>query len=362
MPSSILTYRYRIKDATSGKHLQRMAWAVNTVWNYLNEVSMLALRRDKHWLSAFELINLCAGAGAELGLHSDTISEICREYVAKRVASKRRRLKWRSRKHALGWIPFKTRFLKIADDSIRYLKRRFRFWRSRRLQGRPTTGSFTQDARGRWYVNIQCEVEDPGVPQGAAEIGIDLGVVNQIACSDQTEPTSRANLTRVDSEPLAKAQRAHKTKRVKALHAKIANCRKDWAHKHTTAIVQRAKLIAVGNVSSAKLAKTPLAKSVYDAGWGHIRTCLEYKAKRLGVVYREVNERYSSVTCSVCGQRTGPSGLRALGVRVWQCSCCGSVHNRDINSAHVILRLGRQALERNPSTEVEGGRQFRQAR
>jgi putative transposase len=77
----------------------------------------------------------------------------------------------------------------------------------------------------------------------------------------------------------------------------------------TTAIVQRARLIAVGNVSSQKLAKTSMAKSVYDAGWGQLRTCLEYKAKRLGVTYREVNEAYSSVTCADYGIRSGPRGL-----------------------------------------------------
>ena len=66
MPSSMLTFRYRVKDATSGKHLTRIAWAVNDVWNYCNEVSLLAWRREKRFLSAFELINLTAGAGHEL--------------------------------------------------------------------------------------------------------------------------------------------------------------------------------------------------------------------------------------------------------------------------------------------------------
>lgn len=177
---------------------------------------MLALRRDCRWLTAFDLINLCAGASATLGLHSDTISEVCREYVAKRDAGHKRRLKWRSRKHSLGWIPLKTRFLKIEGDSIKYLKRPFRFWLSRPLDGTPKTGSFTQDARGRWYVNFQCEVEDSGVPLGDTEIGIDLVSTNQLWCSDMGEPYSRENLTRKHGDALALAQRAHKKKRLGA--------------------------------------------------------------------------------------------------------------------------------------------------
>jgi putative transposase len=347
MPSSLLTYRYRIKDSTSGKHLVRLGYAVNQVWNFCNEVSMLALRRDSKWLSAIDLINLCAGASTELGLHSDTISEICREYVTRRIQCKKRRLKWRSRKHSLGWIPFKARFLTIEDDSIKYLKRRFRFWLSRPIEGIIKTGSFTQDARGRWYVNFQCEVLQYG-PCGPQEIGIDLGLQDQIACTHLPEPLSRANLTRAYAEPLAKAQRAHKGKRVKALHAKIRNARLDWTHKATTAIVNVARLISVGNVSSPKMAKTPFAKSTYDASWGITRALLRYKANGLGVPYVEVSEYRSSCTCWVCDALTGPSGLRQLGVRVWTCSKCGTRHQRDINSAHIHLRRGRATLSGIP--------------
>ena len=41
--TSFMTYRYRIKDATTGKHLERLANAVNYVWNYCNEISLEAL-------------------------------------------------------------------------------------------------------------------------------------------------------------------------------------------------------------------------------------------------------------------------------------------------------------------------------
>ena len=81
---------------------------------------------------------------------------------------------------------------------------------------------------------------------------------------------------------------------------KIANSRKDWTHKLSTAIVLRAILIVVGNVSSAKLVKTRFAKSVYDASWSDFKAQLVYKAMRLGVRYVEVNEAFSSVTCSAC--------------------------------------------------------------
>jgi putative transposase len=343
MPSSMLTYRYRVKDSTTGKHLQQMAWAVNRVWNYCNETSLLVWRREKRFVSAFELINLCAGAGYELGLHTDTISEVCNEYVKKRRQFHRIRLHWRSKKRSLGWVPFKGRALKLGMGIVTLKGKRFRFWQSRPIEGVIKTGSFAQDARGHWYINLQCEVDAPAPGQGTAKIGIDLGLKDHATCSDGVK-YSRANLTREHEDALAMAQRAHKKKRVTAIHAAIANRRKDWAHKTSTAIVERCRLIVVGNVSASKLAKTRMAKSVLDAGWSMLRTMLAYKALRLGIHYCEVNESGSTVTCADCGTRCGPSGLSHLGVREWCCSVCGVDHDRDINAAHNILRVGRHTL------------------
>ncbi|AQG81325.1 RNA-guided endonuclease InsQ/TnpB family protein [Spirosoma montaniterrae] len=136
------------------------------------------------------------------------------------------------------------------------------------------------------------------------------------------------------------AQRAGKKRRVTAIHAKIRNKRKDWNHKTTTRLVREYDRIVVGNVSSSKLRKTRLAKSVSDAGWADLKQMLRYKAISLGIEYREVKENFSTVTCSDCFAKSGPSGLSGLGVRDWVCTCCGSVHDRDVNAARNILRIG----------------------
>jgi transposase len=338
---STLTYKYRIKDSQHRNYLTRIAWATHTVWNFCNEVSLLAWRRDRKWLTGYDLANLCAGAGQDLGLHSDTINEICLQYAKARKQSRKRRLKWRSRKHSLGWIPFKVRAIKLVEDAVIYLGRVFRLWLSRPVEGQVKTGSFVQDARGRWYVCLQCDVPDIAQLQLALNpIGIDLGLTTQITCSDGVT-YSRENLTRQYEDDLAMAQRAGKKKRVKAIHAKIQNVRNDWTHKVTTAIVRRSPFLYVGDVSSTKLAITRFAKSTYDAGWGITRAQLTYKASRLAGFCAPTRESFSSITCSACLKRSGPSGLRALGVRKWTCRACGILHDRDINAAHNILRAGR---------------------
>ena len=267
----------------------------------------------------------------------------CTEYVTRRRQFHKIKLKWRSRKRSLGWIPFKAAYIRLNNDTVTYCGHRCRLWLSRPVVGTVKTGSFTHDARGRWYINLQCDVPDAVEPVGQLDIGIDLGLTNQIACSDGVM-YSRENLTRAHEETLAMAQRAGKKTRVQALQAKIANTRADWTHKATTAIARRAKRIVIGDVSSTKLIKTPFAKSTYDAAWGIVRSQLHYKAIRLAGSCVAGRETFSSVTCSDCGARTGPSGLRTLGVREWCCSACGVVHHRDVNAARNILRAGHRTL------------------
>jgi IS605 OrfB family transposase len=95
--------------------------------------------------------------------------------------------------------------------------------------------------------------------------------------------------------------------------------------------------IVVGDVSSPKLAKTRMAKSVLDSGWGMLKTQLQYKGQQAGSSVQVVSESHSTRTCSSCGALTGPAGLDRLVVRQWMCTACGDTHDRDVNAARNIL-------------------------
>lgn len=313
-----------------------MGSCVNFVWNYCNETSYKAIKYDSKFLTSFDLNNLMAGSSKEIPLHSHTFQSISREFVKARKQFKKIKLQWRSRKRSLGWIPFKASAIRIQGSEVVYNKQRFKFWKSRDIEGKIKEGSFNQDARGRWYVNFQCEVSEEK-PKGCEEIGIDLGFKSQINCSNGLQ-FSRENLTRGYEAKLGKAQRAGKKKQVKNIHAKIKNKRKDWNHKTTTKIAESSKTIIVGDLKLSP--KMKFAKSIYDSSFYEIKTMLRYKSVRRGIVYKEINENFSTVTCSTCLSRTGPSGLSALGVREWICSNCNTRHDRDVNAAKNIFRMG----------------------
>jgi putative transposase len=146
-------------------------------------------------------------------------------------------------------------------------------------------------------------------------------------------------------QKLAVAQRARSKKRVRAIHKKIRNCRRDHHHKATARIARENSFIAVGDVNSAKLARTRMAKSVLDAGWSEFRNMLDYKARRHRAHFEIVNESFTTQTCSCCGgiPDSSPKGMGALGMREWICSECGARHDRDVNSAKNILVLALSA-------------------
>jgi len=179
------------------------------------------------------------------------------------------------------------------------------------------------------------------MPTGQDKIGVDLGLKDTATCSDGTKLEAGRFYRDMESK-LAVAQRAGKKKRVRNIHAKIANRRKDALHKFSRHLVNRAGEIYVGNVKSSSMVKTKMTKSVLDAGWAMLKTMLEYKCDNACIVFKEVNEAYTTQICSCCGciSDSSPKGRAGLRIREWTCSECGVTHDRDINAAKNILAVG----------------------
>jgi transposase len=354
METLFITYRFRIKGASARRRLNKFAILVNQVWNYCNATSFHAIRDHSKWLSQVSLDGLLAGTSQLLGLHSQTVQAISKEYVTRRVQFRKRKLRWRvshGSRRSLGWIPFKASGIRIDGNEAIYFKQRFRFWNSwegskpnqRKFEGKIKSGSFSQDAKGDWYLNLTCEVGTLETAHEVEEVGIDLGLKDTAILSDGTRIENRRFLRKLE-EKLARSQKFHKKRRVRAIHRKIANRRKDYFHKETTKIAKKYQDIFVGNVSGKFLQKTH-GKSSTDASTGFVRDLLEYKAIRHQGRFYEVSEFSSTITCSSCLKKTGPSGLSGLDVRGWTCSECRSEHDRDINAAKNILRFGRESLK-----------------
>jgi len=341
------TLHLRVKDKHA-KTLCVQAREVNFVWNFINELSEKHTRRTGKFFSAYDLNKYTTGSGKEgLSIHSQSVQAINEEYVTRRKQFRKLRLSWRKSggsRRSLGWIPIKKSAITYRSGQLHYQGQAISLWDSYGLADYDLgSGSFSEDSRGRWYFNTTVKVEKK--PNTATKsIGIDLGLKECAVASDGQRLVGR-NYRKLESK-LGMAQRANKKSLVKALHAKIKNRRKDELHKFSTMLTQHYGAIFVGNVSSSKLIKTKMAKSTLDAGWPSLKTMLEYKSDCASVMYEEVNESYTTQTCSSCGQKppSSPKGRAGLGIREWVCSDCKTDHNRDVNAAKNILARGHSRL------------------
>jgi putative transposase len=341
--------RLRLKDKHA-KVFGALAREVNLVWNYCNELQVTMFNRERRFLSGYEFARFTRGATKEgLHLHSQTVQAIAEEYARRRKQCKKVRLRWRKSagsRRSLGWVPFKATAIQAAHGQIRFAGRWLSLWDSYGLQGyRIRAGCFCEDARGRWYLNacVAVPVARRTERSEQREVGLDLGLKDLVTTS-AGEKLAAPRFYRGLEAKLALAQRARKKSRLCAIHAKIANRRKDSLHQFSTHLVREHDAIFVGNVDASALAKTPHAKSVLDAGWSAFRTMLRYKCAFAGVRFAEVDEAFSTRTCSACCARSGPQGIAGLGIRAWTCGECGAVHDRDVNAAKNILAAGRRRL------------------
>lgn len=333
--SMVLTFRYRVKNP---RGLREMSRAVNLVWNYCGEIQNMARKHNRRWPSKFDLHKLTGGAALGLGVHSKSVRGAVDGFVKARDQC-RHRPQWRKSggsRRSLGWVPFKDAHgFQMRNGVVTVLGTDYQLWYHRPIQGRQLCGNFAEDARGRWFFNVQCEVETD-TAHGVGEVALDLGLKALATTSDGDVIENPRHFAAREKE-LATAQRSGRKTRAKVIHAKIAASRKHGLHNVSAALIRKYETIVVGNVT------LPAGKSTLDAGWSMLRSMLRYKAMRHGATYLEVSERLSTQTCSQCGSLGGPKGLEGLGVRSWECVSCGAFHDRDVNAARNILRSGQSA-------------------
>jgi putative transposase len=227
----------------------------------------------------------------------------------------------------------------------------------RPLEGVTKSATFKCEACGHWYVSLV--VEQTIAPKVArpvqTHIGIDVGLTS-LAVLSNGETIENPRWYRVQSRKLRRAQQALSRKvrgsrnrgkarvRVARLHQKIRNQRNDFLHKLSTELIRHHDLLSIEDLNVRGLARSKLAASVLDAGWGRFRAMLAYKAEWQNKHLITVGRFFpSSKRCGACG-RVNVNLTRAD--REWTC-LCGVHHDRDLNAARNIDREGLRLFEQN---------------
>jgi len=232
---------------------------------------------------------------------------------------------------------------------------------SRPFEGKIKTVTISMTPTGKYFASILVDNERklPGKPRVDENLtlGIDLGLKDfAITSSGLKIPAPRLLRQKIDRLNVLQRRASHHHKgsgkrkkanlRVAIQHELIVNQRNhylDFLHKLSTHLVceNQATTLVVENLAVKNMVKNHhLALSISDAGWGEFVRQLEYKCDWYGKNLIRI-DRFSpsSKTCSGCGHVLDELDLS---VRVWSCPGCSEIHDRDINAAKNIRKMGLQ--------------------
>jgi putative transposase len=221
----------------------------------------------------------------------------------------------------------------------------------RELCGTPKTVTIRRQS-GKWYACFSCECAVEPLPAIETAVGIDVGLTS-FATLSTGKKIDNPRFFRKDEHELAKVQRklsqetkgtperARRRKVVGRVHERIANHRRDFAHKLSRRLINEFGLVAFEELNLKNMLQNAnLSKSIADAAWNQLVQYTTYKAESAGRRVALVDPRNTSQRCSKCGSIV----QKNLAVRVHHCPVCGLIMDRDENAAINILALGLQCV------------------
>lgn len=181
-------------------------------------------------------------------------------------------------------------------------------------------------------------------------VGIDMGVKNLCILDNGTKYDNpkyyNKNLERLATLQHRLSLKTKSSKnyekvrlQIAKLNKKIANMRLDYLHKTTTEIVDKYDTICLETLNVKGMQKNHcLAQTIGDTSLGMFNEMISYKANWNGKNVIHIGRfEPSSKTCNKCGYVNKDL---TLGDREWICPICGEHHDRDINAAINIKKIG----------------------
>lgn len=237
-----------------------------------------------------------------------------------------------------------------ASNSITIRKQRYRYAKSREIEGKIKTITVKRDALGDIYLYFVCETsENEVLARTGKNVGFDFGLKTFLTASDGKDIKAplffrqNANAIKMASRNLSrKAKGSNNRKKAKIvlarLHKKVANQRDNFHWQTVSKLVGEYALICIEDLNLKAMQKR-FGRKISDLGFADFVSKLKYKAHRAGASVVEVDRFFpSSQLCSDCGYRN--TETKNLTIRKWTCPKCGNIHNRDRNASINIEREG----------------------
>lgn len=227
--------------------------------------------------------------------------------------------------------------------------------------------------RGRWVVCVTGVAAEfhhqrrSTTQRPAGRVGVDLGVKTLAVVADEhgrqlqawegvkALQHAQARLKLANQAYSRTKRNSHGQKkaarRLGKMHARVAHLRRNLLHQITRELARGYSSVTIEDLNAAgMLANRKLARVVSDAAFGEFRRQLTYKAAWYGTELVVADRWFaSSKTCSGCGTLHAELTLT---VRVYDCSACGLVLDRDVNAAINLARYTAPPSKTSPPQTV----------
>lgn len=246
-----------------------------------------------------------------------------------------------------------TGYKYTGDNTITIRKQKYKFHKSREIEGKIKTITVKRDALGDIYIYFVCEQEQNQVMARAGKsVGFDFGLKQFLTASDEQDVQSplflkqnREAISKANKNLSRKKKGSSNRKRARLvlarLHKKVTNQRKDFHFKLAHCIAGEYATICIEDLDMNTIQKL-WGKKSSDLGFSDFVKILEYQTRKTGSQVIKIPRFYpSSKTCSACGHVLDELPLK---IRNWTCPDCGATHDRDRNAAVNIHRVGASTL------------------
>ena len=358
------TYCFKLYNAKKNKKLHRQINAAGLIYNHCIALHKRYYRLFGKSLNCYDLQK-----------HLTRLKRLARFAYLKEIGSqavqditqridRAYKLFFRNLRHNIRCAPpsfkkirkYKSYTLKQAGwklldgNAIEIAKTRFRYFKSREINGKVKTVTVKRDALGDIYLYFVCETSESHIMSRTGKsVGYDFGLKMFLSSSEGKDIASplffRQNARRIAkaNKLLSKKQKgSHNRQRARIalarLHRKVANQRNDFHWQTAHAITGEYAMVCLEDLNIKAMQKR-YGRKISDLGFADFVNKLKYTAAKNGSTVVEIDRFYpSSQICHCCGYRN--SQTKDLKLREWVCPECGKKHNRDTNAAINIKKEG----------------------
>ncbi len=232
---------------------------------------------------------------------------------------------------------------------IRINRRWYRFWYSRPIEGNIKQVTVKKDAVGDWHITITTDAEglEPA-PKTGRTAGFDFGLKDFLTYSDGTKYQSpefyksASKLIKRASLALSRKQkgsnnRQRARKYLARVHRKINRQREDHHWKLALELVRKFDVSFFEDLCLRGM-KRLWGRKVSDYAFGDFMQKIKWQAQKRCKRVETINRwTPTSKVCHACGQI---QMFFDLSIRTWDCHNCKIQHDRDINAALNIHKVG----------------------